>query len=42
MSRAADGMRWDPANAEAMLALSGLADSAERNTGWRGQGAQWN
>jgi len=36
------GMRWDPANAEAMLALSGLADSDEWSAYWHSQGAQWN
>ena len=36
------GMRWDPANAEAMLALSGLAASDEWSAYWHGQGAQWN
>ena len=36
------GMRWNPANAEAMLALTGLADSDEWETYWRQQGAQWN
>ncbi len=36
------GMRWDPPNAAAMLALSGLADSDEWPAYWRGQGAQWN
>jgi hypothetical protein len=36
------GMRWDPANAEALLALSGLADSEQWSAYWRGQGAQWN
>jgi hypothetical protein len=36
------GMRWDPANATAMLALTGLADSDEWSAYWRGQGAQWN
>ena len=36
------GMRWDPANAEALLALSALADSDEWSAYWHGQGAQWN
>jgi hypothetical protein len=36
------GMRWDPPNAEAMLALSGLAASDEWSAYWHGQGAQWN
>jgi hypothetical protein len=36
------GMRWDPPNAEAMLALSGLADSDEWAAYWHSQGAQWN
>jgi hypothetical protein len=36
------GMRWNPANAAAMLALSGLADSDEWSAYWHRQGAQWN
>ena len=36
------GMRWDPPNAAAMLALSGLADSDEWSAYWHSQGAQWN
>jgi hypothetical protein len=36
------GMRRDPANAEALLALSALADSGEWSAYWRGQGIQWN
>ena len=36
------GMRWDPPNAAAMLALSGLVDSGEWSAYWHGQGAQWN
>jgi hypothetical protein len=36
------GMRWNPANAEALLALSGVADSEEWSAYWRSQGAQWN
>jgi hypothetical protein len=36
------GMRWDPSNAAAMLALTGLADSDEWSAYWHGQGAQWN
>jgi len=36
------GMRWDPPNAEAMLALSGLVDSREWSAYWHRQGAQWN
>ena len=36
------GMRWDPPNAAAMLALTGLMDSDEWSPYWRGQGAQWN
>jgi hypothetical protein len=36
------GMRWDPPNAAAMLALTALADSNEWSAYWRGQGAQWN
>lgn len=36
------GMRWDPANAEALLALSALADSDEWSAYWHGQGIQWN
>ena len=35
-------MRWDPPNAEALLALSALADSEEWSAYWHGQGAQWN
>ncbi|MEI6297366.1 MAG: hypothetical protein WCO84_07060 [bacterium] len=36
------GMRWDPPNAEAMLALNSLADSDQWSAYWRGQGAQGN
>lgn len=36
------GMRWDPPNAEALLALSGVADSDEWSAYWHSQGAQWN
>lgn len=36
------GMRWDPANATTMLALTALADSNEWNAYWNTQGAQWN
>jgi hypothetical protein len=36
------GMRWDPANAAALLALSAVADSGEWSAYWRGQGIQWN
>jgi hypothetical protein len=36
------GMRWDPANAQAMLALTALHDSRERDAYWRQMGAQWN
>ena len=36
------GMRWDPPNAAAMLALSGLADSGEWSAYWHSQGAQRN
>jgi len=36
------GMRWDPRNAEAMLALTALHDSREWNAYWHHQGAQWN
>jgi hypothetical protein len=36
------GMRWDPANAQAMLALTGLHDSREWDAYWRQNGAQWN
>jgi hypothetical protein len=36
------GMRWDPSNAAAMLALAALADSNEWSPYWHHQGAQWN
>jgi hypothetical protein len=36
------GMRWDPANATAMLALTALADSDEWLAYWHSQDAQWN
>lgn len=36
------GMRWDPPNAEAMLALTALHDSREWDAYWHQQGAQWN
>jgi hypothetical protein len=36
------GMRWDPPNAEALLALTALHDSREWDAYWRQNGAQWN
>lgn len=36
------GMRWEPSNATAMLALAGLAESDEWSAYWHYQGAQWN
>lgn len=36
------GMRWDPANAEALLALRGVADADEWSAYWHAHGAQWN
>jgi hypothetical protein len=36
------GMRWDPPNADAMLALTALANSDEWAAYWHSQDAQWN
>jgi hypothetical protein len=36
------GMRWDPPDAAALLALSGMADSGGWSATWRSQGAQSN
>jgi len=36
------GMRWDPPNAQALLALTALHDSREWDAYWRQKGVQWN